>query len=208
MAQIILSRLSIELSKRIGDQVTDYRADGETVKAYKREAAINEAVFSIYEAKQGSAAEAEFLKQFPLYRSEKVHLIVNSEPYSLGIEKAADVKRVIDCFVNAWEPEVDNKQAGRLNEQTYYNALTERTSHYKPTLERPKFYERDKVVEIHVSQYKDQVTIANGTIKLIVLLRPVYTVFESTGPDILIPEDWFPEVLKESYNNLTGSNQN
>lgn len=206
--QTLLERLSLGLAKLSGDQVSVYTADGETIKAAKREESINSAALGMFDLKRKGLTDTEFMKDYPIFRSEKVILINGSLPYSLGIEKAPGVIKVLDCYVNSWEPQIDNKQAGRLTEETYYNALTFEYSHYKPTLSAPKFYERDKVLEVHVSNYKNQITIANGTIKMIVFAKPVYTPFDPNGEDILLPDEWYEETVSLAYEILNDSNQN
>lgn len=206
--QTLLERLSIGLSKLSGDQVSIYTADGETIKAAKREEAVNSAALRMFDEKRKGLTDAEFMNNYPIFRSEKVILINGSLPYSLGIEKTPGIIKVLDCYVNAWEPIVENKQAGRLTEDTYYNALTFEYSHFKPTLAAPKYYERDKVIEIHVANFKNQITISNGTIKLIVFAKPVYTEFDPDGEDILLPDEWYEETVSLAYEILNSSNQN
>lgn len=209
MAQKILQELSIKLSQLAGDQVSDYTANGNTIFAYKRQAAINTAAGKIYELKLKEYTSIdEFIKKFPMFNGRKIYSIVDSNPDSLNLEKTDDIKLVKDCFINSTLPEINNKQAGKLTSEAYTYALTNKYSSRKPSLNRPKFYEREKYIEVHYNQEgSDDRSIHNGTVTFLVYLKTPKVEFNVNANDILIPYEWFDEVLTLSYEILMNTNQ-
>ena len=214
--QIFLQRLSLRLAAEAGDEILDYEANGITFTALQRESAINRSVEQIYENILNGFIKAAgddiqnganaMLDSFDTFKTDIDYIITGEVPNSKLLAKPANVRKVKSLLVNSTSPVlITGRTATPLTSDQYHRAMGSGYSNYEPTSKKPRFYERDKTIELSID--RAGTIISEGAVQAVCLAQPVYTAFSLTGNDILAPAEWEDNVISTAKIKIFGGRQ-
>lgn len=189
MAQPKLDIISIDVSRRIGDEVTSSNADGNTITAAQRLKAINDARDMLYTQKLESLGLDDFIRLYPEFVALSTYLAITSNT----VTKPADCKLVLEmtCFQDVMGTKNFHSLPKHMTQKNYHDALYNTFSRWKATAGKPKFAEFESTVKLvaTVTDYTDAI--------LNYLKQPVDIAgYGGSNADLFEPEGWHEEIKR------------
>ena len=192
-----LDLLSVEVSKKAGDEVSVATADGNDFTSQQRLRAIHDARKSIYFSVFNQMKLKDFVAVYPEYIKEAVEqtIVEVSGIYSFALPADFRIDLAMKVISNAANSEyVESK---RFVAEAEYESTLDIYSVFKANENNIKHVVRDnKVIVFGIS---DRI----GTFKadLLYLSEPV-DIEHGTTEDIKEPDIWIPQIKEIAYKNL------
>jgi hypothetical protein len=211
--QPFLKLLSLQLSYDRGDEISNYITDGLTLTALNREQAINRAVLDIYNEELAKVLAAEdnnmrttaqkLAEMYQVFNGYETITVNNGIPDTTEIDKSGKVRFVRSIIINSSIPSITNKRALPLTAEQYHDVKYNKYSNYKPTNDRPRFYEFQDTIELMIDTEGSKILF--GNLQILELLQPVYQKFDISGDDIVAHAGWENDIIKRAImHTLTG----
>jgi hypothetical protein len=198
--QTKLAYISVEVSKIIADEVTDYGTDGTLYTKTQRINAIHSARKKLYLQLLGQLGLDIFCDTFPEFYKESAELTLTSNAAAISSLSPA-VRKIISVYLKRTDGGQQPVVIGYYNpkaipKEVYYEFLTDDFTTHLSDSSTFKYFSKGGSVYIYGEKSAGVFATVYGTIKILYLADPTVPDYSTNGSDIEDPISWQEDTIE------------